>query len=116
MKTLILDVPPAALYVIIAACAIIVISGVAVAVYLSITKRRNKTSELPAAADETQPEQPVVTNEPSVISNQIPSENSEPATAVQQSEEQPSEQNAQAETVELPEEEDEDDEDRKSVV
>jgi len=111
MKTLILDVPPAALYVIIAACAIIVISGVAVAVYLSITKRRNKTSELPAAADETQPEQPVATNEPSVISNEIPSENSEPATAVQQSDEQPSEQNAQAETVELPEEEDEDDDD-----
>ena len=111
MKTLILDVPPAALYVIIAACAIIVISGVAVAVYLSITKRRNKTSELPAAADEIQPEQPVATNEPSVISNQIPSENSEPATAVQQSDEQPSEQNAQAETVELPEEEDEDDDD-----
>lgn len=111
MKTLILDVPPAALYVIIAACAIIVISGVAVAVYLSIKKRRNKTSELPAAADEIQPEQPVVTNEPSVISNEIPSENSEPATAVQQSDEQPSEQNAQAETVELPEEEDEDDDD-----
>lgn len=111
MKTLILDVPPAALYVIIAACAIIVISGVAVAVYLSITKRRNKTSELPAAADEIQPEQPVVTNKPSVISNEIPSENSEPATAVQQSDEQPSEQNAQAETVELPEEEDEDDDD-----
>lgn len=111
MKTLILDVPPAALYVIIAACAIIVISGVAVAVYLSITKRRNKTSELPAAADETQPEQPVATNEPSVISNEIPSENSEPATAVQQSDEQPSEQNAQAETVELPEEEDDDDDD-----
>ncbi len=111
MKTLILDVPPAALYVIIAACAIIVISGVAVAVYLSIKKRQNKTSELPAAADETQPEQPVVTNEPSVISNEIPSENSEPATAVQQSDEQPSEQNAQAETVELPEEEDEDDDD-----
>ncbi len=111
MKTLILDVPPAALYVIIAACAIIVISGVAVAVYLSITKRRNKISELPAAADEIQPEQPVVTNEPSVISNEIPSENSEPATAVQQSDEQPSEQNAQAETVELPEEEDEDDDD-----
>lgn len=111
MKTLILDVPPAALYVIIAACAIIVISGVAVAVYLSIKKRQNKTSELPAAADETQPEQPVVTNEPSVISNEIPSENSEPATAVQQSDEQPSEQNAQAETVELPEEEDDDDDD-----
>ena len=111
MKTLILDVPPAALYVIIAACAIIVISGMAVAVYLSITKRRNKTSELPAAADEIQPEQPVVTNEPSFISNEIPSENSEPATAVQQSDEQPSEQKAQAETVELPEEEDDDDDD-----
>lgn len=41
MKTLFLEIPPAALYVIIAACAIIVIAGIAVAVYLQIKKKQS---------------------------------------------------------------------------
>lgn len=44
MKTLFLEIPPAALYVIIAACAIIVVAGIAVAAYLYILEKREAKS------------------------------------------------------------------------
>ncbi|MDE6356249.1 MAG: uL15 family ribosomal protein [Clostridia bacterium] len=48
MKTLFLEIPPAALYVIIAACAIIVVAGIAVAAYLYILEKREAKSAQPA--------------------------------------------------------------------
>ena len=68
MKSLFLEIPAAALYVIIAACSIIVIAGIAVAVYLQLKKKKN------AAAKSEQPLKEEVTAEETVTQEPVAEE------------------------------------------
>lgn len=60
MKSLFLEIPTAALCVIIAACAIILIAGIAVAVYLQLIKKKGGAvkTEQPVTEKVTEPEKP----------------------------------------------------------
>ncbi|MDE5729118.1 MAG: hypothetical protein K2I20_02975, partial [Clostridia bacterium] len=105
MKTLFLEIPPAALYVIIAACAIIVVAGIAVAAYLYILEKREAKSAQPAEdplchseqseeSPETVDEQPEEADVPETAEEQVPAqpeqteelEAEEPATEEEQDE------------------------------
>ncbi len=87
MQSLFLAIPPAALYVIIAACAIIVIAGVAVAVYLQIKKRQAAN---PAKEVTAQPEEETVKKD---------TEKQEPAKTAAEEEHVPQPAQLQTETV-----------------
>ena len=111
MKTLFLEIPPAALYVIIAACAIIVIAGIAVAVYLQIKKKQSAKSvqketvqpvEEQVAQQEEQPAEepaPLPAPEEQVAD---PLSNSDPSCHSEQSEESPAPEQLEEVTVEAP--------------
>lgn len=137
MKTLFLEIPPAALYVIIAACAIIVIAGIAVAVYLQIKKKQSakvvqketvqpveeqvaqqeeQPAEEPAPlpAPEEQPADPLSNSDPSCHSEQsekspAPAQEEQPAEPLCHSE-RSEESPVPAQSVEAVQEEDEKDE------
>lgn len=110
MKTLFLEIPPAALYVIIAACAIIVIAGIAVAVYLQIKKKQSakvvqKKTVQPVEEQVAQQEE--VTAQPAPLP--APEEqvaellsNSDPSYHSEQSEESPAPEQPEEVTVETP--------------
>lgn len=98
MKTLFLEIPPAALYVIIAACAIIVIAGIAVAVYLQIKKKQSakvvqKETVQPVEEQVAQQEeQPAEEPAPLPVPEEQPADplsNSDPSCHSEQSEESP---------------------------
>ena len=111
MKTLFLEIPPAALYVIIAACAIIVIAGIAVAVYLQVKKKQSAKSvqketvqpvEEQVAQQEEQPAEepaPLPAPEEQVAD---PLSNSDPSCHSEQSEESPAPEQPEEVTVEAP--------------
>lgn len=111
MKTLFLEIPPAALYVIIAACAIIVIAGIAVAVYLQIKKKQSAKSvqkETVQPVEEQvaqQEEQPAEEPAPLPAPEEQPADplsNSDPSCHSEQSEESPAPEQLEEVTVEAP--------------
>ena len=111
MKTLFLEIPPAALYVIIAACAIIVIAGIAVAVYLQVKKKQSAKSvqkETVQPVEEQvaqQEEQPAEEPAPLPAPEEQPADplsNSDPSCHSEQSEESPAPEQLEEVTVEAP--------------